>query len=337
MGQLGKILGTALGAAAGTVIAPGAGTGIGAQLGSAIGGSLDGAGKDKTNTTDVAGVPKTGDGVAQGAIGIGEIVKSAILNRKAIRHEPVRVDEQEADFNSVLNNLRKGYYTRGGLGEGGRQLGVMEANSAENIMDASGGYTGGALAALVNNNAAFGSAFGNSVAAEGANENAVLQMYGNSVDKMVGRRADLDMMNYAQEKYDARNNGQAGFGNLATAFAGRMPSLLDGLHLMGEPDETGAITPFSLVKSEPLPTASPVNSAPSIAPSLLPNTFKSLGAVPGSNASFDNSGVADDYVPAKSPAKILGMNNPEEATAIDVADAKKRLKYPPDQFPQMYQ
>lgn len=183
---------------------------------------------DETNYDSIIGADaeKTGFGIDAAkvgipiigaAIGVAQIIGGNKALKRARKLIPPKVDAQERGYLGELDALRKGYGTGAAYKEAIRQLNLNSANAAEQALDASGGYGGAALDTLSTINENQGNAYGKIFSQADQTRLAYEQMYGLTLDKMVKRRSDIDIMKYAQELNEGMRRRSAGEQNLVNA------------------------------------------------------------------------------------------------------------------------
>ena len=176
---LGTLLGTIGGAALGSII-PGAGTALGASIGAGIGGSIEGIAKE----------------------------------RKAKNLLPPPNDYMEANFLGELDRMRKSFDTGSAYTSQLRELRNIQAATNQGIISAAGGQTGAAITGLARTSASMGDAYGK-IAAEGEKRMDMYnQMYGSLLGSMAQRRAELQLMQYGQQKQQSAELRKSGLNTL---------------------------------------------------------------------------------------------------------------------------
>lgn len=176
---LGQLLGTVGGAALGSII-PGFGTALGAEIGAGLGGTIEGMAKE----------------------------------RKAKNFLPPPNDYMESNFLGELDRMRKGFETGSMYNTQRRELQNIQAATNQGIISAAGGNTGSAITGLARTGYNTADAYGK-IAGEGEKRmDAYSQMYGGLVSSMAQRRAELQLMQYGQQKEQAAELRKAGLNTL---------------------------------------------------------------------------------------------------------------------------
>ena len=159
------------------------------------------------------------DNLKSGALGIIQSVAAMRASKKARGLRPSNVDPQEQAMNAELNMIRKNRGSGVQYKEALRQLSVQTANAAEDVVGASGGASGAAIAGLAELEQAAGDSFGKIFSA-GASDHFFDTAYQDSTNSMIKRRADLQMNDYSNALSEALNLKQAGMSNILNAVAG---------------------------------------------------------------------------------------------------------------------
>lgn len=183
----GSSIGAGIGAVAGTLLLPGVGTVLGASLGGAIGGA-------------------------------GDAVAGAAKINKAKKAAPLYVDPQEQEFNSVLENMRKGINTGAGYAEAIRQLNKTQQINNNSILGASAGNGGAAIYGINQQTDAIGDQYGKIFANNQQHLDMINQQYAQSVKDMAVHKRDMDQQNYDQLMADGKGAVAQGLADTATGL-----------------------------------------------------------------------------------------------------------------------
>lgn len=192
------------------MVAPGAGTSIGASIGGALGGAVGNSGSTTTST---------GAGAAGGALGALQLINSMAQTRKANKLRPGLEDPEQRMFLNEINQRRKAIRSGSAYTEDLRELGGQQASTNQGIVSSSGGAGGAAINALLKSQRGTGAAYGNILANAEKTASAYDNMYEGMLDKVAGRKLDLQNYEYTRALGQAAKNQQAGQSNILAALA----------------------------------------------------------------------------------------------------------------------
>lgn len=140
--------------------------------------------------------------------------------KKAKQLEPPSVDNNQAQLNAELNAIRKGVSPA--MKESIRQLNVAHANAAKDIMSASGGASGAAIAGLSSLDANVGDSLGKLYAADVPNQQVNMKNYLDSENAMIDRVYQIQANDYFNAASKAANlEQQAGQEFMTTMNGGK--------------------------------------------------------------------------------------------------------------------
>lgn len=145
--------------------------------------------------------------------------------KKAKQLEPPSVDNNQAQLNAELNAIRKGVSPT--MKESIRQLNVAHANAAKDIMSASGGASGAAIAGLAGLDANVGDSLGKLYAADVPNQQVNMKNYLDSENAMIDRTYQIQANRFFNASAKAANLEQEGRQQMMTAINGGKESEID--------------------------------------------------------------------------------------------------------------
>lgn len=215
MSDILKNLGSLAGGAIGTAIAPGIGTAIGSKLGGELSGLVAG-------DTPASGGADSSNGVA-GALGVGQLIASALKKNKANGLQPEADDIEQRNFLNEINRKRKAINTGAAYQEQMGELKNQQASTINGMLSASGGAGGAAIAGMARAGRGTSSAFANILAQGDQKEMALTQMSDDLIQRMSGRRLDLQNYEYTRALGEAAKLEQGGMGNTLAAHAQTTP------------------------------------------------------------------------------------------------------------------
>lgn len=159
------------------------------------------------------------------AMAIVNMMAARKAAKKAKKLEPPIVDNNMAQLNDELNAIRKGVSPA--MKESIRQLNVAHANAAKDIMSASGGASGAAIAGLAGLDANVGDSLGKLYVADVPNQQMNMRNYIDSENAMIDRRYQIQANRFFNASAKAANLEQQAGQEWMTALNGGKESEVD--------------------------------------------------------------------------------------------------------------
>lgn len=171
-----------------------------------------------------------------GLLGVSQLISGLSDKRRAGMNKPPLEDNEQRNFLNELNQKRKAIRTGSAYSEDLRQLRSQQAGTDAGILSASGGAGGAAIAGLARAQRGTGAAYGGILANAEKRADDFDSMYEGMLDKVAGRKLDLQTFEYNRALADAAKNKQAGQQNLLASNARSMP--LDFNNLLPKRNQT---------------------------------------------------------------------------------------------------
>lgn len=134
---------------------------------------------------------------------VGKLFASGIKDKRAKASLPEREDPLQRGFLDEINALRSQFETGSAYNRQIRQLKNIEAATQSGLIKAAGGGTGALISGLARAGRGTQEAYGDIAAAGDARADNLLEMAIGQGDKIVQRKAELDLMQYGQEAGDS--------------------------------------------------------------------------------------------------------------------------------------
>jgi hypothetical protein len=165
----------------------------------------------------MAGMPdpsKIGKQVLTAGLGAIQLLQAHHLKKEAASAMPGFYDPQQQQFLSELNQKRRSLDTGSGYAAGMNAIGATTAGTQNGILSAGGGNVGGTMQALLQSQR-LGSDQQNQVLANGEQQNMQYnQMYNELLDKVAGRKMQLQLLNHDHLYNQWQQKQKAGSSNL---------------------------------------------------------------------------------------------------------------------------
>jgi hypothetical protein len=191
-------------------------------------------------TQMLKGAGTTAQGVQTGAMGAIELMQAHKLKKEAASAMPGFYDPQQMSFLSELNQKRRSLDTGSGYAAGMNAIGATTAGTDNGILSAGGGNVGGTMQALLSAQRNAGDAQ-NQVLANGEQQNMKYNsMYGELLDKVAGRKYQLQMQKHSELMAQWAQQHKAGMSNLMAGMASTFNSLN---HEKDQPPDQDGVQP----------------------------------------------------------------------------------------------